>query len=144
MTIEVTREEFGELAIVPTVNIMQRAHWSKKTAQRDAYILIFSIIKYREKIKSAQRGQKFKMVITSYRPRLMDTDNLYGAHKWMIDALCLEIGKDKNGNIKHGSKIIYDDDPEHLDLTVKQVKATKKTKEKIKTLIEIDAIEFID
>ena len=114
---------YGNLAIVPTLNKKLRQHWAVKKKDRATYGVLVGSEMIKAGIKKAKKADKFVLIITSYRPRLMDPDNLVGAHKWMIDAL-----RDKG--------FIYDDDPDHIHLLVEQHKATKKTGEKIKTLIE--------
>jgi hypothetical protein len=51
------------------------------------------------------------------RQRAMDTDNLYGACKLLIDAL-----KKPKGRSKKGLSVILDDDPSHVYLKVFQRK----------------------
>jgi Holliday junction resolvase RusA-like endonuclease len=53
------------------------------------------------------KKRKMSVVITSYRKRLLDLDNLVGGAKPLIDALC-DMG------------LIVDDSPDWLDLEVKQ------------------------
>ena len=63
---------------------------------------------------------RLRVVITSYRSRLTDADNL--CPKWIIDALRYK-------------QLIPDDSPEHIVLEVRQQKVDSKLKEG--TLVEI-------
>lgn len=66
-------------------------------------------------------NKRITVCITRASTRLLDKDNLYGSAKWICDGLRY-LG------------LIPDDDPESIDLIVKQVKVQK---EKVGTLIEI-------
>ena len=83
-----------------------------------------------QSIKKADTGQKFRLGIISYRKRLLDKDNLYGAHKVLIDALCDE-------------GFIWDDDPGRLVLTVTQRVANKSSGEKVRTQIIRNPVDRI-
>jgi|TARA_Y100000310_G_scaffold173163_1_gene173293 hypothetical protein len=118
-----TEKEWGKSAIVPTLNKSLRGHWSITHKQKKKWTWIFKHYMDQDQIPKAMEKATYFLLIRSYRKRLMDKDNLYGAHKWMIDALI-------------GSGFIYDDDIDHVSLTVEQKKGTKKAGEEIKTVIE--------
>ena len=75
---------------------------------------------------TAKRKGKSKarasVCITSFRTRLLDIDNAFGGQKFLLDAIRM-------------SRLIEDDSPDKIDLTVKQVKV--KTKKEERTEIEI-------
>ena len=66
-----------------------------------------------EGLLTALGGERRRVVITRYGPQLLDYDNLVGGAKPLIDALC-------------NSGAIWDDDPKHLDVTVKQEKSSRR------------------
>jgi Holliday junction resolvase RusA-like endonuclease len=122
-SIVLTKKEWGKMAIVPTLNISIRSHWSKTHKQKKQWTWIIRHCMDKANIKRASEDMSYLLLLTSYRKRMMDQDNLYGSHKWMIDAL-------------RGAGFIYDDDLGHCQMVVRQEKATKKTGQEIKSLIE--------
>ncbi|MAE83558.1 MAG: hypothetical protein CMB80_12520 [Flammeovirgaceae bacterium] len=122
---EITVDKYGKDAIVKSVNMMQRSHWSKWSKIKKSFILMCSNEMRKELISKAVETDRFILIITSYRQRLLDEDNLTASHKWLIDAL-----RDVR------CRFIWDDDPDHMTLYVKQIKATKATGEKPRTLVE--------
>lgn len=60
---------------------------------------------------------------TSYRARLLDTDNLAGGTKYFTDAL-------------RQCGVIADDTPKHIQLEVKQIKVQHRSEER--TVIELE------
>jgi Holliday junction resolvase RusA-like endonuclease len=89
-----------------SANKLLRMHWAKRAKIQDGYYwaLIFAT-------KHWQREgshRKWKVIITSYRKRLLDKDNLYSGVKPLCDSL------KKAG-------LIWDDAPKWLDLDVRQV-----------------------
>jgi len=85
-------------------NKLLRMHWSTRAKiQKDYYWAII------EQIECPRLGleKKRKVVITSYRKRLLDKDNLYAGAKCLGDAL------KKAG-------LIWDDSPKWINLEVKQ------------------------
>jgi len=86
-------------------NKLLRMHWSKRAKiQRDYYSAIYVAFPV---YLSAPKRKKKKVVITSYRKRLLDKDNLYAGAKPLVDAL------EKAG-------LIWDDSPKWINLEVKQ------------------------
>jgi hypothetical protein len=65
---------------------------------------------------------RIKVRIISFRARLLDKDNLTGGAKSLADAL-----------VRTG--LLPDDSPEHIDLTVEQIKVSGNES---RTLVEID------
>lgn len=123
VSITLTEKEWGKSAIVPTLNKSLRGHWSTTHKQKKIWTWMFKHYIDQDQIPKAKTDVCYFLIVRSYRKRLMDKDNLYGAHKWMIDAL-------------RGSGFIYDDDIDHIFLSVEQKKGTKKAGEEIKTVIE--------
>lgn len=123
VSITLTQKEWGKMAIVPTLNISLRGHWSIPYKQKKKWHWIFKHYMGKDQIPKAEDDATYFLLIRSYRKGTMDKDNLYGSHKWMIDAL-------------RDSGFIYDDDSPHCALTVEQRKGTKKAGEEIKTVIE--------
>ena len=79
-------------------------------------------------INKANINDKYNLNIVSYRRRLLDHDNLYGSHKWFIDALCDE-------------GFIWDDDPNHTWITINQVSIKKDTpNDTLKTVVVRDKV----
>ena len=118
-----TEKEWGKSAIVPTLNKSLRGHWSITHKQKKKWTWIFKHYMDQDQIPKGSDEIFYLLLIKSYRKRLMDKDNLYGAHKWMIDAM-------------RDSDFIYDDGPSYTFLEVYQSKGTKKAGEEIKTVIE--------
>jgi hypothetical protein len=123
VSITLTEKEWGKSAIVPTLNKSLRGHWSIPYKQKKKWMWIIKHYMDQDQIPKAMEKATYFLLIRSYRKRTMDKDNLYGSHKWMIDAL-------------RDSGFIYDDDSPHCALTVEQRKGTKKAGEEIKTVIE--------
>jgi len=124
-TLEFCVDKYGRGAVVKSVNLMQRAHWSKWTKIKKQFTVMCTNEMRLHGIKGATERDKFVLIITSYRSRLLDEDNLVASHKWLIDGLRSD-----------WCKFIWDDDPAHMSLQVRQVKATKATGEKPRTVVE--------
>jgi len=111
--------------VTPSLNELLRMHWAEKTRLRKIYEahLRGSIYGIGMEIVPALKGKKRKAIITSYRPRRIDTDNYIGGLKILIDAMrdvCL----------------IYDDGVKHFELTADQ----KTDREKPRTEIYIGEV----
>jgi Holliday junction resolvase RusA-like endonuclease len=97
-------------------------HWAKRARYNEAWAW---------RIRAAmgwpavfdQAPDKARVTITQYRRKLLDVDNLYSACKPILDGL-------------EDWRLIEDDSPDHIELTVRQEKA-KDTH----TEIEIQAQE---
>jgi hypothetical protein len=107
--------------VPPSLNVSRNLHWAAKARLRDDWILWV-----RAKLPPLYLKPIVKMrcKITLYHSRPYDKDNSYGAVKPLVDA------------IKHW-KLIVDDSPEYLDLTVEQEKCSHK---KWHTTIELEAV----
>jgi len=86
-------------------NKLLRMHWAKRAKiQKDYYSAIYVVIPI---YLHPPKQRKRKVIITSYRKRLLDKDNLYAGAKLLVDAL------KKAG-------LIWDDSPKWINLEVKQ------------------------
>lgn len=79
--------------------------------------------------RKESRPTRVKVRIVSLRCRLLDIDNLAGGSKFLLDALRYD-------------GLIRDDCPDAIDLTVSQIKVTKRCDEE--TLVFIERIPDIE
>ena len=119
---EVSVEKYGKGAVVKSVNVMMRQHWSHTSKALKRWRLFVGNEMRANHIKKVPESSKYRLTIISYRSRLLDEDNLFASHKWVIDSLRKE-------------KFIWDDDPKHMSLRVHQYKANKASGEKQSTCI---------
>jgi len=119
---EVSVEKYGKGAVAKSVNVMMRQHWSHTSKTLKQWRLFVGNEMRANHIKKVAESSKYRLTIISYRSRLLDEDNLFASHKWVIDSLRKE-------------KFIWDDDPKHMSLMVQQFKANKSTGEKQRTFI---------
>ena len=112
-TIELKESQLGKEAIVRSLNHYLRSHWAKNKKRQKTYELIVRNQMSLNNIRKADIGERFHLKIISYRKGLLDHDNLYGSHKWLIDALCNE-------------QFIFDDDPKHCTITIDQHTTTSQ------------------
>jgi hypothetical protein len=97
--------------VAPSLNKLIRLHWAarRKLQQRWSWL----ILSKRPSIVTAPK--KAKVVINRQSPKFLDTDNLYGASKMIVDAL------------KHAA-LISGDDPSRLTLVCTQSRGKAETK----------------
>jgi len=114
-TIALRESLLGKEAIVRSLNHYLRSHWAKNKRKQKTYQLIIRNQMNLNNIRTAEIDESFYLHITSYRKRLLDHDNLYGSHKWLIDALCNE-------------QFIFDDDPTHCIISIDQHTIAKQSK----------------
>ena len=106
-------------AVPPSLNKVLRMHWAKRYKLRDSWLLyILTQIAGKPHLRPLVR---MEATITLHHSRLYDKDNAYGASKVVVDALKYY-------------RLIMDDTPQYLSLTVKQEKAKRKDG---KTVIEL-------
>ena len=91
---------------VESRNILDRQHWAEKRRNKKTYALLIRNQMRLRKIPKAKE-EKHTLIITSYRKRRLDPDNLVGGCKQLIDALVDE-------------EFIFDDSSEYIDLHVEQ------------------------
>jgi Holliday junction resolvase RusA-like endonuclease len=101
-----------EIAIkkkIESLNKWQRWHWAKRSKAKRQWMeeIIVALGATRGIHFKRAVPKRMKVVITSYRKRLLDEDNLYGGAKPLLDALC-------------DMFLIVDDSPEWIDLKVNQ------------------------
>lgn len=109
--------------ITDSLNVQLRQHWAIKRRLRDTWEWEIKFIRLREKWPEA--STKKKVVITSYRKRRMDYDNLVGSLKICVDCLTR-------------NKLIVDDSPEWVEVEYRQEIDGKNTR----TEIEIKDFAF--
>lgn len=98
---------------VESRNVLDRQHWAVKRRQKQNYQLL---IRNQMRLNNVPKTtpQKYQLIITSYRKRLLDHDNLVGGCKHLIDALFNEL-------------FIWDDSPKFLSTPIiKQIKSNKE------------------
>jgi len=96
-------------------NKLLRMHWAKRAKiQKDYYWEIIEVIDY----PRLPKQQLKKVIITSYRKRLLDKDNLYAGTKPLVDAL-------------KRAGLIWDDSPRWLDLEDRQVVDAKNKRTEV-------------
>ena len=95
--------------ITPSVNAVNKKHWSYKVKLRKQYELLIKSAMNKNKIKRSDIKEKWVLVVISNRKRLCDFDNFVAGCKQLIDAL----------GHKHAG-FIYDDAPQYIDITYKQ------------------------
>ena len=95
---------------IQTGNVLMRKHWAVRNREKQMWAVLVRNQMRLRKVRLAKDKEKFTLMIISYRKRLLDKDNLYAGCKHLIDAMCDE-------------KLIYDDDPKHLNLKVEQYKS---------------------
>lgn len=100
--------------VPPSLNALLRMHW--KARRRLGLMWSKLIWAARTEQLASPFGPMKKAAVTIERrsPRLLDTDNAYGAVKMVVDGL------KSNG-------IITDDSPEYITLTVMQTKGPAQT-----------------
>ena len=90
-------------------NQLDRQHWAEKRRNKKTYALLIRNQMRLRKVPKAKE-EKHTLIITSYRKRKLDPDNLVGGCKQLIDALVDE-------------DFIFDDSAKYIDLQVEQHKA---------------------
>ena len=124
----ISEKQFGNHAIVRSLNHYLRMHWSQHKKYKKTYAMFIRNLMSLQDISISIPEDRYNLNIISYRRRLMDHDNLYGAHKWFIDALCDE-------------GFIYDDDPHHANINIKQISIKKNTlNDTLQTIVIRDPI----
>tara|TARA_R100000152_G_scaffold18399_1_gene10192 strand:+ start:7058 stop:7432 length:375 start_codon:yes stop_codon:yes gene_type:complete len=81
-------EEINLPLRLPSRNLTNKWHWSKKSKEKSIYKLLIRNQMRLKKIQKTKPKEKFLIAIISYRKRLLDYDNL--DVKLILDALCDE------------------------------------------------------
>ena len=101
-----------------SLNKMMRTHWAVRKKRQEE---LMAAVEYAAPRPLPRfKGKTRLTVIRQWgkRGRAFDPDNLVASCKMLIDCL-----KEPKGRTKYGLGIIPDDDPEHLELLVKQEKS---------------------
>lgn len=106
----------------PSLNPMLRQFWSKRHKDQKRWRWLVRAARLNANYHPTQPLQKARVTVTRHGKRILDTDNLYGGVKGLVDLL-----------VKEG--ILANDTPEHVELVTKQ----QKTKAP-KTVVQIEAI----
>jgi Holliday junction resolvase RusA-like endonuclease len=109
----------------PSINVMFGQHWAARAKSRKEWRWLVRAARLDAKLFLAQPIPKARVTITRHGRRVLDTDNLYGGQKILIDCL-----------VREG--ILENDTPENVELIVKQlvVNATRLTR----TTVQIEAL----
>jgi hypothetical protein len=97
----------------PSLNQTLRMHWIERRRLQRLWVKEIWVAAFEAQIKTPPT-LKAKVSIERRGPKLLDPDNAVGATKIVIDAL-----KDCG--------LIEDDSPDHIELSVSQVKGTPQT-----------------
>lgn len=101
-----------------SLNKMMRTHWAVRKKRQEE---LMAAVDYSAPRPLPKFTGKTRLTIIRQwgkRGRAFDPDNLVASCKMLIDCL-----KEPKGRSKYGLGIIPDDDPEHLELLVKQEKS---------------------
>ena len=90
-------------------NVLARKHWAERRRLKQEYKLLIRNQMRRKKVPFCE-DKKYKLVILSYRKKLLDIDNLWSGLKQLLDALIEE-------------NFIYDDSPDYVDIKLDQYTA---------------------
>jgi hypothetical protein len=104
----------------PSLNATTRAHWSKYYRLKRLWEKLIWVAKHEAEVYDDPMFKHFRITITRLGKRLLDVDNLVGATKPLIDSL-------------KALRLIVDDSPDRMALTVCQVKSDDE-----RTVIQID------
>ena len=100
----------------PSLNRLLRLHWADRRKLKDDWQWL--LLAERAKGNFPKHQTKLKITITRFSPKLLDTDNLYGSCKIVLDAM-KAVG------------ILVDDSPSHIDLICSQAKGKSRTQIKV-------------
>jgi Holliday junction resolvase RusA-like endonuclease len=104
----------------PSLNQTRGEHWGRKTRRRNSYQR-FLTMTTRQAHKS---GPARRLVtITRFGPRELDTDNLIGGAKTLLDAM-------------KRAGLIWDDSPEYVEVIYQQQRSSRK---EARTVITVKA-----
>lgn len=100
--------------VLPTSNPQLRSnHWARRRARSDLAWEIAARLGPRP----AEPIIKARVTVYRYSIRLVDPDGLYGTVKDLLDVMC-----PSTRTHPFGLGLMFDDDAEHCELTVKQFK----------------------
>lgn len=93
----------------PSLNEFINKHWTKYRSYRRHWSMLVLVAKNRASVGPWEPFKKSKVTITRENYRLLDEDNLTGGAKLVCDGL-------------RDQRLLVDDSPDHMQLTVTQVK----------------------
>jgi len=101
-----------------SLNKMMRMHWAVRKKRQQELMAAVEYAAPRPLLKFTGRTRLTIIRQWGKRGRAFDPDNLVASCKMLIDCL-----KEPKGRSHYGLGIIPDDDPEHLELLVRQEKS---------------------
>lgn len=104
-------EIFGKK--IQSGNQIIRNHWAVNARNKQEWCVLVRNQMRLKKVVKAKENDKYTLMIISYRKRLLDKDNLYTGCKSLLDACVIE-------------DLIWDDNPDCIDLKVEQYKSTEE------------------
>ena len=104
-------EIFGKK--IQSGNKIIRNHWAVNARNKQEWCVLVRNQMRLKKVVKAKENEKYTLMIISYRKRLLDKDNLYTGCKSLLDACVIE-------------DLIWDDNPDCIDLKVQQYKSTEE------------------
>ncbi len=121
--------KFVVQGVPESLNKSLRKHWAARKKDKETWSwMIIVALKQIKQYPVIKTLENVRLIITQYRHRFLDKDNLYGSCKGIID--CLKVRK--------GIGLIRDDDDEHCKLTIEQ----KQIKMLEPEYVVIEAIEI--
>jgi hypothetical protein len=106
--------------VAPSLNRLMRMHWAKRRKLKKKWDWIIHVSMYQRGMDFAalRGGGKLQVRIIRRSVHILDPDNLHGAAKLILDAMC-ECGA------------LIDDDPAHIELICEQERGTPQTTIKV-------------
>jgi len=106
----------------PSLNPMLRQFWSKRHKDQKRWRWLVRAARLEANYYPAAPIQRARVTVTRHGKRILDTDNLYGGVKGLVDLL-----------VKEG--ILVNDTPDHVELVMLQTRTKQpKTTVQIETL----------
>lgn len=106
----------------PSLNPMLRQFWVKRTKEQKRWRWLVRAARLEAKYHPTAPIEKARVTVTRHGRRILDTDNLYGGVKGLVDLL-----------VKEG--ILANDTPDHVELVMRQQKTQTP-----KTVVQIEAV----
>lgn len=115
--------------LIPSLNRQLRIHWTQRRRIHKDLMWLLKIGGWDLRLDKERRASRYRqrrVVIQRFALQSMDADNLHGAMKPLIDALC-------------EFDIIFDDDNVHLSLFIDQEKVRHRSEQRI--VIHVSEVE---
>lgn len=110
----------------PSLNATTRAHWMVYYRQKKLWERLIWVAKVEARVFSDPLFERAALTITRYGKRQLDPDNLVGGVKVLVDAL-------------KALRIITDDSPDHIWLTVYQHAKADAPESTVITIVRVSA-----